>query len=65
MDLRERLIAAVECGMSRRSVAKLLNVAPSMAIKWVDQNGVPAVFDRVHEAATIAPIASKRMPMRS
>ena len=37
MDLRERLILAVEDGMSRRSAAKLFNVAPSTAIKWVDQ----------------------------
>ncbi len=37
MDLRERLVSAVECGMSRRSAAKLFSVAPSTAIKWVDQ----------------------------
>jgi transposase len=37
MDLRERLISAVEGGMSRRSAAKLFRVAPSTAIKWVDQ----------------------------
>ena len=37
MDLRERLISAVEGGMSRRSAAKLFSVASSTAIKWVDQ----------------------------
>lgn len=37
MDLRERLISAVEGGMSRRSAAKFFSVAPSTAIKWVDQ----------------------------
>ena len=37
MDLRERLISAVEGGMSRRSAAKLFSVAPSTAIKWVEQ----------------------------
>ncbi len=37
MDLRERLISAVAGGMSRRSAAKLFSVAPSTAIKWVDQ----------------------------
>lgn len=36
-DLRERLISAVEGGMSRRSAATLFKVAPSTAIKWVDQ----------------------------
>ena len=37
MDLRERLISAVEGGMSRRSAARFFSVAPSTAIKWVDQ----------------------------
>ena len=37
MDLRERLVSAVEGGMPRRSAAKLFSVAPSTAIKWVDQ----------------------------
>ena len=37
MDLRARLISALESGMSRRSAAKLFSVAPSTAIKWVDQ----------------------------
>ena len=36
-DLRERLIAAVEGGMSRRSAAKRFRVAASTAIKWVAQ----------------------------
>ena len=37
MNLRERLISAVEGGMSRRSAAKVFSVAPSTAIKWVYQ----------------------------
>ena len=36
-DLRERLISAVEGGMSRRSAAKRFGIAASTAIKWVDQ----------------------------
>ena len=36
-DLRERLIAAVEGGQSRRSAAKRFGVAASTAIKWLDQ----------------------------
>lgn len=35
MDLRERLIAAVEGGQSRRSAAERFGVAPSTAIKWL------------------------------
>ncbi len=36
-DLRERLISAVEGGMSRRSAAKRFGVAASTAIKWFAQ----------------------------
>ncbi|HYF35965.1 MAG TPA: helix-turn-helix domain-containing protein, partial [Prosthecobacter sp.] len=35
MDLRSRLIAAVEGGQSRRAAAKRFGVAPSTAIKWL------------------------------
>ena len=37
IDLRERLISAVDGGMSRRSAARRFGVAASTAIKWVDQ----------------------------
>ncbi len=37
IDLRERLISAVEDGMSRRCAAERFGVAASTAIKWVDQ----------------------------
>ncbi len=36
-DLRERLISAVEGGMSRRSASKRFGVAASTAIKWFAQ----------------------------
>jgi len=36
-DLRERLILAVEGGMSRRSAAERFGIAASTAIKWVNQ----------------------------
>lgn len=36
-DLRERLVLAVDGGMSRRSAAKRFGVAASTAIKWVAQ----------------------------
>ncbi len=36
-DLRERLILAVEGGMSRRSAAHRFGVAASTAIKWVER----------------------------
>ena len=37
IDLRERLISAVEGGMSRRSAAARFGVAVSTSIKWVDR----------------------------
>jgi len=37
IDLRERLIKAVEGGMSRRCAAERFGIAASTAIKWVDQ----------------------------
>ncbi len=36
-DIRERVISAVEGGMTRRSAAKRFGIAPSTAIKWVDR----------------------------
>jgi len=37
MDLRERLVSAVDGGLSRRGAAARFGVAPSTAIKWVDR----------------------------
>ncbi|TXN60378.1 IS630 family transposase, partial [Methylobacterium sp. WL18] len=34
MDLRERVIAAIEAGASRRQAAKRFGVGPSSAIRW-------------------------------
>lgn len=36
-DLRERLVSAVDDGLSRRSAARRFGVAASTAIKWVDR----------------------------
>jgi transposase len=37
LDLRERLISAVEGGMTRRAAAERFGVAASTAIKWMAQ----------------------------
>ena len=37
IDLRERLISAVDGGVSRRSAAARFGIAASTAINWVDQ----------------------------
>ncbi|MGH6622290.1 MAG: hypothetical protein ACREF6_22300 [Alphaproteobacteria bacterium] len=37
MDIRTRLVSAVEGGMTRRSAAKRVGVAASTEIKWVEQ----------------------------
>jgi transposase len=36
-DLRQRLVAAVDGGMTRRAAAERFGVAPSTAIKWMQQ----------------------------
>ncbi len=36
-DIRERLVSAVDSGLSRRSAARRFGVAASTAIKWVDR----------------------------
>ena len=36
-DIRERLVSAVDDGLSRRSAARRFGVAVSTAIKWADQ----------------------------
>lgn len=65
MDLRERLISVVEGGMSRRSAAKFFSIAPSTAIKWVDQKRRFGSARPVLEAVTIALITLTHMLTRS
>ena len=36
-DLRERAVGMVEDGESRREAARLLDLAPSTAVRWLDQ----------------------------
>ena len=38
MDLRERVVAAVESGQSRRAVAKLFRVGAATVIRWVQRH---------------------------
>jgi transposase len=44
MDLRTRLLAAVDAGMSCRSAAARFGVAPSTAIRWHAQRQVTGNF---------------------
>jgi len=37
LDIRDRVVLAVEGGLSRRSAAKRFGVAASTAIKWIDR----------------------------
>src|SRR6516225_4967001 len=37
VDLRERVIAAIEGGMSRRQAAKIFGISPSSAVKWMQK----------------------------
>ena len=47
LDLRERVVGAVESGMSRRGAAKLYEVSYAAVIRWVarsKQTGSPAAL---------------------
>jgi transposase len=44
MDLRSRLLAAIDSGMSRRAAAARFGVAPSTAIRWQSQRMVTGSF---------------------
>ncbi len=37
MDLRERVVAAVEAGQSRRAAAKLFKLGAATVVRWVDR----------------------------
>jgi putative transposase len=54
-DLRERLVAAVEAGESRRSAARRFGVSASVAVKWVQ---------RVRQTGSVAPdkVGGRRRP---
>ncbi len=41
-DLRERAVAMVEEGDSRREVARVLDLAPSTAVRWITTGTVEA-----------------------
>lgn len=36
-DLRERVVSAIDGGLSRRSAAERFGIAPSTAVKWMTQ----------------------------
>jgi len=38
MDLRERVVSAVESGQSRRAVAKLFQVGAATVVRWVQRH---------------------------
>lgn len=44
MDLRKRLLAAIDAGMSCRSAAERFGVAPSTAIRWQAQRRATGGF---------------------
>lgn len=44
MDLRERVIAAIDAGKSRRAAAARYGVAPSTAIRWDNERRITGCF---------------------
>ena len=56
MDLRERAVAAVESGQSRRQVAKLFKVGESSVIRWCARQ-------RVSGTCAAKPMGGHRRPI--
>jgi transposase len=56
-DLRERAVAMVEEGESRREVARVLNLAPSTAVRWLDR------WNRTGSVAAKPGIGHRRSPL--
>jgi transposase len=58
-DLRERLVAAVEAGQSRRAAGERFGVSAASAVRWmqrVRETGKQAAFKGVHLKATLHPL---------
>ena len=64
-DIRERLVVAVDGGMTRRSAAKRFGVAASTAIKWSLTSGGPGLSERARKAGIAARSGSRPMPRES
>ncbi len=60
MDLRERVVAAVDGGMSRHKAAERFGVSVSSAIRWTSRARRLGRFGPGRKAATRARAASRR-----
>jgi transposase len=58
-DLRERAVVMVEEGESRREVARVLNLAPSTAVRWLDR------WNRTGSVAAKPGIGHSRSPLKT
>ena len=53
LELRERVVEAVESGASRREGAEWFDVSPSSAIKWMQRRQRTARQPRLRSVATV------------
>jgi transposase len=58
-DLRERAVVMVEEGESRREVARVFNLAPSTAVRWLDR------WNRTGSVAAKPGIGHSRSPLKA
>ena len=65
MDLRSRLLAAVDAGMSCRSAAARFGVAPSTAIRWQAQRRATGTLHPGRKAGIRARAVSRKTGRRS
>ncbi|MCP2081564.1 UNVERIFIED_ORG: transposase [Methylorubrum zatmanii] len=62
VDLRERVVAAIEAGTSRREAARRFEVSPASAVRWHEAFAQEGRVEAKPRAATSARTPSRRRP---
>ena len=55
-DLRERVIASIEAGASRREAAELYGVSPSVAVIWAQQWKTTGSIEAKRSGGSVSPL---------
>jgi len=60
LDIRERVIEAVAAGASRREVAKLYGLSPSVVVLWVQRWKATGCIDARPSGGSVSPLEDHR-----
>ena len=55
-DLRERVIASIEAGASRRETAELYGISPSVVVTWAQQWKATGSIEAKPSGGSISPL---------